>query len=350
MQKFFKILYVGHSHGTAGLRMQALRRIGHDVRVASPYVGLPRGWAYWLHGVGGIGIDSFVAASLSRQLQGYAADMAVVDSGEVIGPKALAIIRRVAPLVANVNLDNPYHDPPPERRRWQLFRRAARLYDLAVVPRREGIEAQMRRLGVRAPMPIWQCADEVANRRIPWSDDAEKAVIFVGVWMPGRDTLLAELIEAGIPLRIFGARWERAPHLKRIESALTNRFLSGDDYGREIAKAQIALVMLNGANFDLHTTRSAEIPAIGAAMVAPRTSHHEALFEDGREAMFYSDAGECAAQCWRLLSDDDLRRRIADAGHARTFANGTFNEPLMQGIVDELMRPHERREKHLGAV
>jgi spore maturation protein CgeB len=122
-----------------------------------------------------------------------------------------------------------------------------------------------------------------------------------------------------------------------------SEFLSGTDYSKAIAGAKVAIVLLNGANNDLHTTRSAEIPAIGTAMCAPRTEHHLTLYKEGEEALFFDGVEECAAQCCRLLADDELRLSIADAGRRRAIENGTFNEPLMQSIVEALVQVRDEQ-------
>jgi spore maturation protein CgeB len=142
--------------------------------------------------------------------------------------------------------------------------------------------------------------------------------------MPGRGAFMARLIERGVPLAIHGSRWKRAPEYRLLQPT------------RASAGAKIALVLLNGQNADLHTTRSAEIPAIGTAMCAPRTPHHQQLYKEGEEAVFFDGADDCAETCKRLLADDGRRQAIADAGRRRTFANGTYNEVLARRIVDQV--------------
>ncbi len=62
-------------------------------------------------------------------------------------------------------------------------------------------------------------------------------------------------------------------------------------------------------------------------------AEHLALYEERVEAVFWSDAEECAAQCHRLLADDALRKGIAAPGHGRALRNNLFKEPLMAGIL-----------------
>jgi spore maturation protein CgeB len=51
--------------------------------------------------------------------------------------------------------------------------------------------------------------------------------------------------------------------------------------------------------------------------------------------MFWSDAEECAAKCKILLADDELRLKIAAAGHARCVANGYTNERAVRQILTQ---------------
>ncbi|MCJ9752066.1 glycosyltransferase [Neorhizobium sp. BETTINA12A] len=335
-----RLLYIGAESGTSLQRAAAFGRIGYDVLHLSPYAHLPPHWAPWLNRAGGPGIDRLVAKGLGRRIGEQHFDFATVDCGDVVGPAALNVIRAVASIVVNYNADNPYLNPSSERLRWSIFHRTLPHYDLVVAVRRNGIEEMMARRGARRIETIWQCADEVVHRPLSpaleeesrWSSE----VVFVGTWMPGRGAFMARLIERGVPLAIHGSRWKRAPEFRLLEPFIRSDHLEGFDYTRTIAEAKIALVLLNGQNADLHTTRSAEIPAIGTAMCAPRTPHHQRLYKEGEEAVFFDGADDCADACKRLLADDSRRQTIAGAGHRRTFANGTYNEILARRIVDQV--------------
>jgi len=336
-----RLLYIGADSGTSLQRAAAFGRVGTDVLHLSPYACLPPHWALWLNRAGGPGIDHLVAKELGRRIGERHFDFALVDCGDVIGPAALKAIRKAAPAIVNYNADNPFVDPSPERLRWNILRRALPHYDLAIGVCRDGIEAMMVSRGARRIDTIWQCADEIMHRppsltqeeKSRWSCD----VVFVGTWMPGRGAFMARLIEKGVPLAIHGARWKRAPEYRLLHPFVRSDHLEGTDYTWAIAGAKIALVLLNGANADLHTTRSAEIPAIGTAMCAPCTPHHQQLYRQDEEAVFFEGPDDCAEICKQLLADDGRRWRIADAGHRRTFANGTYNEVLARRIIEQVL-------------
>lgn len=333
-----KILYIGAKAGTSLQRAKALTRIGHDVIHVSPYDPLPRIWALWLHRVGGFGIDWIVARHLKRIIPVSDFDFAHVDSGDVIGPRAMAVIKSKVLIVTNYNADNPYADPPISGKRWSLFRRVAHLYDASFSPRRPQALQDMRRLGVMRPLAVMFCADELLHQR-PKNEVADwvSEVCFVGTWMPGREMFMETLIDAGVPLTIYGPRWHKATNYTKLKAYIKGNFLEGEDYTRAIDGAKIALTILNGDNFDLHTTRSVEIPAIGTAMVAQRTSDHEEMYKEGEEAIFFDDAAECATHCLALLADPERLEKIATSGHARAIKNNHFNEPLLRMIVEKVM-------------
>lgn len=337
-----RILYVGAQGGTSLQRARAAARLGHDVTHVDPYRDLPRLWRLWANRTGGPGIDARAALSLGRQIgrqigqeigaRGF--DLAHVDSGDVTGPACLALLRRHAPRLSLYNADNPFADPAPERRRWRILHRALPGFDLVAGIGRPGLAAAMAARGVRRGLLLRHAADEIVHAPLPepgprWQAD----VCFAGTWMPGRERVMAALADAGIGLALYGPRWERAPNIARLRPHLRGGELRDRDYARAIAGARIALVLLNGANGDLHTSRSVEIPAIGTAMVAPRTADHLSMYREGSEAMFFDDDAGCVRACRALLADPPRRAALAAAGQARARADGHGNQALMARIL-----------------
>lgn len=109
------------------------------------------------------------------------------------------------------------------------------------------------------------------------------------------------------------------------------------DYAAAILASKVCLGLLSKGNRDKHTTRSLEIPSLGGLFCAERTSEHLALYEEDREAVFWSSAEECAEKCLALLKDEPRRRAIAEAGHRRALKNGWFNEKVLARILERAM-------------
>jgi spore maturation protein CgeB len=264
-------------------------------------------------------------------------DVIWVDNGETIGKKLAAELRLRCKSIVNHNLDNPFNGR--DGRRWRLFHQALPVYDLFVAPRSSSRDDALAR-GAARSIAVNFSADESVHRRVTLTDqdygDFVSEVAFVGTWMPERGPFLKRVIERGVPLRIFGPRWNKAPERASLEPFVRCYSLNDNDYVKAISGAKIAIGLLSKGNLDLHTTRSLEIPAIGALFCAPRTIEHQMLYVDGEEAVFFDDADECAEACLALLADESRRRNISEAGHARALRNNFFNERICADILSAL--------------
>ncbi len=329
-----RILLLAPASGTSLHRFHALQRLGHDVHLVDPRPSSLSGRIarFWTHRTGALGSSALVMSHLAAKLDSRRYDIALVDGGELLGPEHIRLLRSVVPFVVNFNQDNPYVDA--EGRRWQLFLRAVSSYDLVVTPRATSAAAA-REAGAKRVIQVTFAADEVVHRPPEPQPDRSLDVVFAGTWMPGRGPFLVRLLELGVPLRIFGPRWTKAPEFGALSSVVTNGYLGDREYVDTIASAKIGLALLFAGNRDLHTTRSLEIPAIGTLLCAERTPDHAAMYRDGEEAVLWTDAEDCAAKCLELLRDEERIALIAKAGRERVLRNGCFNERVLAQILSE---------------
>ncbi len=335
-----KILYIGLDGGTCRQRRFALERMGHELFVVDPYAALPlRRWSHgWSIKTGALGMGGFVRRGVLSAIGARQFDLVLVDNGELIDPAMVRALKQRAPAVVLFNLDHPFS--PRDAPRWSLLLRALPLYDLFATPRKPTADAA-RAAGIRNVMQMDFAADEMVHRPIRL-DDADKTrfasdVVFVGTWMPERGPILKRLIERGVPLRIYGSRWRKAPEYADLAPHIVDGEMVGNDYAKALQGAKIAIGLLSKGNEDLHTTRSMEIPAMGVLLCAERTSDHMAMYEDGAEAVFWDDPDECADRCLELLANPGKISRIAAAGRQRVLKNRAFNEPLMARVLSEAL-------------
>ena len=333
-----KILYLGAIAGTSLHRRTALERLGHQVRHIDPEAALPKDFlrARLRYESGALLSDRRVARDVLAQVGREAYDLVWVDHGRCVGPTLINGLREHSGPVLNLNVDDPYGWR--DRLSWLLYRKAVAHYDLVVVVRKPNVE-EARALGARDVMQVWRAADEVAHapRTLTTADRRKYGsdVVFVGTHFPERGPFFAELVRRGVPLTIFGDHWQKArewpllePHWRGPSSK------SDDEYAKMVQGAKVVLGLLSKGNRDLHTTRSAEVPLLGGAFCAERTPEHDALYLDGKEAVFWDDAAECAAACDALLRDTAWRRSVAAAGRARCIANGTLNERIAEAVLE----------------
>jgi spore maturation protein CgeB len=132
-----------------------------------------------------------------------------------------------------------------------------------------------------------------------------------------------------VALALYGGYWNRDPRFRPYARG----FVMGREYRLALGGAKIALCLVRRANRDQHSMRSFEIPACGAFMLAERTDEHLAVFQEGKEAAFFSSPAELLEKIRYYLSHDDERQRIARAGHTRVTMGGhTYRDRLRELI------------------
>ena len=342
-----RILYFGSDNpsSTAAHRAHALVRLGHTVDVRNPrqavasqvsssvgsaihyrtgYRLLQRRVQHWVEQV----ID-----------QGNRPDLIWVNSGELLGKKCLLSLRYLNCPILLYNND----DPTGERdgRRFDSLLGALPLYDLCVVMREVNVPEYQKR-GVPDVLRVFMSYDEEAHQPFSQVSDIPEIfrseVAFIGTWMrhEKRDAFLLKLIQQGISVSIWGARWPKSPYWKELQPFYRGGALSGRDYVAAMQGARICLGLLSKENRDLHTRRSVEVPFAGGLLCAERTSEHQAMYQEGSQAVFWSNADECARVCKELLANDPLREDIRRAGMRRVRALSVGNEDICNAILKEV--------------
>jgi spore maturation protein CgeB len=334
-----KILYVGPNDGTSRHRFHSLKRLGHDLELVDPFRAFVGSsfLSAWGFKTGYLGLEGRITRHVLDSLQRDRYDIVWVDNGETVGKRLATELKRRCDSIINHNLDNPFTGR--DGARWRLFLSALPVYDLFVTPRRSSQIAALE-AGASRAVEIMQSADEEIHRHVTLLGDERQTlgseVVFAGTWMPERGPFMKRLVDRGVPLRIFGPRWTKAPEYEALMSIVTSRGLDDATYVKVISGSKIALGLLSAGNNDLHTTRSLEIPAIGTPFCGPRTADHEALYRDGIEAVFFDTADECADLCLALLQDEPRRQALGAAGYQRALKNGRFNERICNDILSSV--------------
>lgn len=347
-----KIFYIGSAEPTSTCmhRAHALERNGHEITVFDPRAMLEGELSgpvtSRLHYRTGFRfVQSRMLAAIESRAEEIARhDVIWVDSGEHLAPRCVKRLSALAPTVM-LCLDDPAGGR--DGRRFDSLVAALPEYDLCVTVRDDTL-ADFRRLGARNAIKVTFSYDEVEHRPASAEEAASwkhgGGITFIGTWMrgEGREDILLTLIERGLPVSIWGGNWQRSPRWKAIQPAWRGAALHGRDYCRAIASADACLGFLSVGNRDQHTTRSLEIPYAGGLLVGKRTREHRELYEEGKEALFWDDADECAEQCLAVLADPERSRAIRLAGQERV-RNGRFgNESTMAVILTELMAVLDR--------
>lgn len=332
------ILYLGDSSpsSTAGHRAAALKRLGHAVVCVNPADLLGSGPILSrVHYRTGYRLGAPRVAKRLARLDLGAFDIGWVNGGEQLNSQALADLRRACRLLIHYTTDDPFR--PDWEARWATFRRSVPAYDLLVVSRPFNV-AEAYAAGAANVLRVRMSYDEVAHSPPAMSPEDQDAwhsrVLFCGTWMPERGPLLASLIRRGVPLTIRGDRWKRAPEYSELRDHIAGGPVYARDYAKAICGAEVCLGLLSRANRDDHTHRSVEVPALGTVLCAERTPEHQTMYKENVEAVFWSDAEECAERSAQLLADPEERDRIARAGQLRARGADWSNERTLSRILE----------------
>jgi len=154
---------------------------------------------------------------------------------------------------------------------------------------------------------------------------------FIGGFEEDRFQNIIFLCENGISVGVYGASWKKYIDYHALLKVYPQNYW-GLEYTRVINSIDINLCFLRKVNRDLQTTRSIEIPACGAFMLAERTSEHTLLFEEGKEADFFSDKDELLQKVKYYLISPDKRMQIARAGRQRCLSSKYSNSERLQQV------------------
>lgn len=287
------------------------------------------------------GVDLFtpdpldVNTRLTRAIAAERPDLLWLDKALAVRPETLRAAKASLPslVIAGYSPD----DMGQRHNRSTAFSRHLPLYDIFFTTKSYGV-AELQALGCPNPVFVANAYDPELHRPLDLAPgDRERfggGVTFIGSYEPERAAEIAAIAASGLPVRVWGAGWPTGGE-SPANLTVEGRALYGDDYVRTLRASDINLCFLRKLNRDQQTTRSVEIPACGAFMLAERTSEHQALFAEGEEAEYFGSIDELIAKCRFYLEHPDKRARIAAAGLARCRSAGYSNDERMKSMLQQ---------------
>lgn len=338
------ILYVGDLIwcGTCLQRCRALEELRNHVEPLDIYRGQPlaRQLRILPRAMRKIGfpldlarVNQEIISAVKRQ----PFDVLWLDKGLLVRPSTLQNVRSLQPNCKIVGY-SPDDMSGNRNNQSRYFLRHLPLYDVFFTTKSYGVE-ELRDLDCPRVVFVGNAFDANTHRPHALTPE-EKAkyggpVGFIGAWEAERENSMLALARAGLKVRVWGSGWKNArgshPNL-----VLEHRDLLGEEYAKGICAFDINLCFLRKVNRDLQTTRSVEIPACGAFMAAERTAEHLALFEEGKEAVFFSSDDELIEKVRYFLDHPEERLQVAAAGRRRCLSDGYSNHERMKAMLREI--------------
>jgi spore maturation protein CgeB len=338
-----RILYVGDTldGSTSRMRLETLQRLGHSV-YAVPRFHPARGLVaraitrvrWKLAHPPDSGLNQAVLTALSQSRP----DVLWCDRSLDIRPETLKAAKLLNPSLKIVaySVDDMLRQPHNQS---VLYRRSIPLYDLHVTTKSYNLD-DLAALGARHILFVNNAFSPRAHFPMQLSPSTRQKyggpVGFVGTYERERAEMLLAMAKQGIPVRVWGGSWP-----ERLRSAAPNlriegRDLMADSYRLALNSFDINLGFLRKISRDVQTTRSMEIPACGGFLLAERSDEHRALFQEGREAAYFSSTEELITKVQFYLENAPLRKKIAAEGFRRAVTAPYTYEAQLENVLAQL--------------
>jgi spore maturation protein CgeB len=240
--------------------------------------------------------------------------------------------------------DNPFG--PRHDGCWRQFYRIHPLFDLHCLFRKADVT---RYRGWAKDFIELQFSFDTAQQFPPpsgWGDrNRTRDVSFVGSPHEERPAFLRKLIcDYKLPVTLSGPNWNKVLNGEEYKTYMRGAFLKDDAYREAIWQSKINLAFVTKLNEDDVAHKAFEITACGGFLLAERTPAHQAAFEEGKEAEFFSSVEECAEKIRYYLGHPAERELIAQRGLERAVRSGYDNDTQLARVVARLDEMLEDRQ------
>jgi spore maturation protein CgeB len=337
-----KILYVGavYRGGTCYDRMRIMRNMGLEITTfdTTPYLNGGTKIARSLRHRTKMGLN---VMRLNRDLLNVVGKSDGIpyiwfDKATLIWPTTLKRLREITGAV----LIHYTPDPQILFHRSRHFINSIRLYDLLFTTKPFELDLY-KELGAHSAHLTYQAYDK--NRFYPRELSEQDFikyktdVAFIGHYEKHRADCIKAIVDSGIMVKVWGRRWPQFARWHQwARKIIMGKSIVCEDYCMALSAASICLGLLSKLVPETTTTRSFEIPACGVFMLAERTKEHTKLFEEGREAEFFSSRHELVEKVLYYLKHTQERQRIAAAGRQRCLRSGYSYQDRLKEILKKI--------------
>ena len=330
-----KILYVGTIYlgGTCHDRLVAMKDIGLQVTLfdTMPYLngGFKICRSFRNRTKAGPNISRLNKDLLSMVAKSKDFTHIWFDKATLIWPTTLKKIKQIT----NVVLIHYTPDPQIVLHRSRHFIKSISVYDVMFTTKPFEMDLY-KKLGAKSVNLTYQAYDKHRfYPRTPSPEDILKYgsdVVFVGHYEKYRADCIKAIAQSGVNVKIWGGYWPGYAKWHRwAGNVVMGKSVICEQYSMVLSSAAICLGLLSRFIPETTTTRSFEIPACGAFMLADRTKEHTEFFKEDKEAVFFSSKKELVEKVHYYLEHPEQRKSIADAGRQRCLNSGySFHDRL----------------------
>ncbi|MGC2163662.1 MAG: glycosyltransferase [Silvibacterium sp.] len=263
-------------------------------------------------------------------------DVVWFDKPLVFTRETMRVIHQAGAKIVFYVQDAPFG--PRDDGCWRQFHKVFRMADLYCLVRKADV-ARYRAWNL--PCIETMFSFDTRAHFPPPSDfsevDRDRGISYIGHPYEQRPAFLLKLVrDHQLPVFINGNLWPQLLTSDEQRLFTLGGFLAGEQYRQAIWKSKVNLSFVTEGNEDDIAHKAVEIAACAGFLLAVRTPGHQSLFEEDREAVFFSSVEECADKARFYLSRPDLREAIAIRGRERAVRSGYDNDTQLARILNRL--------------
>ncbi len=266
--------------------------------------------------------ETSINQSLQRLAQnGEVFDYLWFEKSIMIHPKTLKLIKHAMPKARLISISED--DMYARHNRSRYYEKSLPFYDVVFTTKTYNL-LELKKIGARRTEFFLDSYDEDLHRPLIGFDiikNKDIDVSFVGTYEKERAQTIQWLAAQGVRVVVFGNGWTSLKN-SHPNLDIQNRPVYGEAYVEIINRSKINLGFLRKINRDQVTSRSMEITAAAAFLLAERTDRHVELFEEGVEAEFFSNNQELLGKIREYLHQSECVRRIGLAARERCLRSG----------------------------
>ena len=160
---------------------------------------------------------------------------------------------------------------------------------------------------------------------------------FIGQWRPEREAAFLGIFEQcpDAVVRIWGPDWKRRSRNAGIRRAWQGGALFEEAYARTIASCRLNLNIIDETNYPAANMRFFEVLCAGGLLVCSPCPELDQEFVAGETVFYYQGLADLPVLVRQLLSEPDVGRAVAAAGHQKVLERHTYLHRV-SAILDAL--------------
>jgi spore maturation protein CgeB len=264
----------------------------------------------------------------------YKPDLIFFEKNLYIYPSTLNYIKQLGIVIIHFSTDDQFN---PNNQTF-FYLNSIKIYDFHITTKSYNVN-ELYLHGAKSVFFVNNATDESIFKPIINNDLISQYncdVGFIGTWEKERADSILYLANNDIKVRVWGPGWKNKRYLIHPNIFIENKYLIGQQYIYAINATKINLNFLRKENRDLQTTRSIEIPACNAFMLAEFSNEHATLFEEDKEAVFFRNNTDLLTKVIFYLENDTLRNSISKNGFNRCINSNYFYYNLYLSLFNNM--------------